>query len=63
MDENSPTYPSLREALEANNLLEYFRDHIHLRPGQTWSVLEKGRTFTITRHQDGGYYFPDAEVE
>ena len=63
MDENSTIYQSLREALEANNLLEFFRDHIHLRPGQTWSVIEKGRSFTITRHQDGGYFFPSAEME
>ncbi len=60
MDENSPTYPSLQEALEANNLLEFFHDHIYLKPGQMWSVLEKNKSFTIVRDSNGSYYVQSA---
>lgn len=58
MDEKKPTFDHLEEALAAVGYSHFFRNDLYIKPGQTWSALEKGIQLTITRLGDGRYSYP-----
>ncbi|HSG63206.1 MAG TPA: hypothetical protein VLA24_17410 [Pseudomonadales bacterium] len=58
MDEKQPIFEHLEEALAAVGYSHFFRNDLYIRPGQTWSTLEKGIQLTITRLGDGRYSYP-----